>query len=47
MMDEEAKPVTAGESSLNLTVFKAPIEDWTALLESGWGNTEEAPFRYA
>ena len=47
MMDEEAKPVTAGDSSLKLTVSKVPIEDWTAFLEKGWGNIEEAHFRYA
>jgi len=47
MMDEEAKAVTAGDSSLKLSVSKVRIVDWTALLESGWGNIEEAHFRYA
>jgi hypothetical protein len=47
MMDEEAKAVTAGDSSLKLAVSKVPIEDWTALLESGWGNIEGTRLRYA
>ena len=47
MMDEEAKPVTAGDSSLKLTVSKVPIEDWTAFLESDWGNIEGTRLRHA
>ena len=39
--------ITAGDSSLKLTISKVPIEDWTALLESGWGNIEETHLRYA
>ena len=47
MMDEEAKAVPAGDSSLKPTVSKVPIEDWTALLESGWGSIEGTHFFYA
>ena len=47
MMDEEAKPVTAGDSSLKLTISKVPIDDWTAFLEKGWGNIEGTRLRHA
>ena len=47
MMDEEAKPITEGDNSLKMAVSKVPIDDWTALLEKGWGAIEETHFFYA
>ena len=47
MMDEEAKSVTEGDNSLKMAVSKVPIDDWTALLEKGWGAIEETHFFYA
>ena len=45
-MAAESKVVN-GVIDLKLAVSKVPIEDWTALLESGWGNIEETHLRYA
>jgi hypothetical protein len=47
MMDEEAKTVAEGDNSLKMAVSKVPIDDWTALLEKGWGAIEETHFFYA
>ena len=47
MMDEEAKTVAEGDNSLKIAVSKVPIDDWTALLEKGWGAIEETHFFYA
>jgi hypothetical protein len=47
MMDEEAKTVAMGDNSLKMAVSKVPIDDWTALLEKGWGAIEETHFFYA
>ena len=47
MMDEEAKSITEGDNSLKMAVSKVPIDDWTALLEKGWGAIEETHFFYA
>ena len=47
IMDEEAKTVAEGDNSLKIAVSKVPIDDWTALLEKGWGAIEETHFFYA
>ena len=47
MMDEEAKTVLEGDNSLKMAVSKVPMDDWTALLEKGWGTIEETHFFYA
>ena len=47
MIDEKAKAIAAGEVSLKMAVSKIPMDDWTALLESGWGNIESTHFFYA
>ena len=44
MMDEEAKSITEGDNSLKMAVSKVPIDDWTALLEKGWGGHRRNPF---
>jgi hypothetical protein len=47
MMDEEAKTVLEGDNSLKMAVSKVPMDDWTALLENGWGAIEGTHFFYA
>jgi hypothetical protein len=47
MLDEEAKTVLEGDNSLKMAVSKVPMDDWTALLEKGWGAIEETHFFYA
>ena len=47
MIDEKAKAIAAGEVSLKMAVSKIPMDDWTALLESGWGNIESTHFFHA
>jgi len=47
MMDEEAKTVLEGDNSFTSAVSKVPLDDWTALLENGWGAIEETHFFYA
>ncbi len=46
-MDEEAKVLTEDDNSLKIAVSKVPLDDWTALLEKGWGTIEETHFFYA
>ncbi|MDA7726972.1 hypothetical protein N8881_09315 [Pseudomonadales bacterium] len=47
LMDEEAKVLTEDDNSLKIAVSKVPLDDWTALLEKGWGTIEETHFFYA
>ena len=47
LMDEEAKVLTEDDNSLKSAVSKVPLDDWTALLEKGWGTIEETHFFYA
>ena len=47
MMDEEAKTVAQGDNSLKIAVSKVPLDDWTALLEKGWGAIDGTHFFYA
>ena len=46
-MDEEAKVLTEDDNSLKIAVSKVPLDDWTALLEKGWGTIEKTHFFYA
>jgi hypothetical protein len=32
---------------LKIAVSKVPLDDWTALLEKGWGTIEKTHFFYA
>jgi hypothetical protein len=47
VMDEEAKTVLEGDNSPQFVVSKVLLDDWTALLENGWGAIEETHFFYA
>ena len=47
LMDEEAKVLTEDDNSLKIAVSKVPLDDWTALLEKGWGTIEKTHFFYA
>ena len=47
MIDEKVEAIEVGEDSLKMAVSKIPMDDWTALLESGWGNIESTHFFYA
>ena len=47
MMNEKAKAIEVAEVSFKMAVSKIPMDDWIALLESGWGNIESTHLFYA
>ena len=47
MMNEKAKAIEVGEVSFKMAVSKIPMDDWIALLESGWETIESTHFLYA
>jgi DNA-binding HxlR family transcriptional regulator len=47
MLKDTVKDLKADGLLLKAAISKVPIEDWTALLEDGWGAIEETQFFYA
>jgi len=47
MLKDTVKALEDEGILLKAAISKVPIEDWTALLEDGWGVIEETHFFYA
>ena len=47
MLEDTVKDLKADGLLLKAAISKVPIEDWTAILEDGWGAIEETQFFYA
>ena len=47
MLKDTVKDLKADGLLLKAAISKAPIEDWTALLEDSWGVIKETHFFYA
>ena len=47
MLKDTVKDLKADGLLLKAAISKVPIEDWTALLEDGWGAIKETHFFYA